>query len=464
VLLLSSCIEGYDDDWTFNAGVKNTQLESPADTSIVITKNADGSELIITWPVIYGAKGYEVSIYNVDDPSNPHALVDKLFVDGCSTNCEYLDDTKYRFEIRALGNPKYNNKDAEAPTIKNHSTLLPAYAIIPTGTDLYQYFTNNVIPDSTLEVAYELEPNGEYTVSGPGDFQKHWIVLRGDKIYHPKITYAAAGRISTTSGITIKYINFDLSAVLPTSSDAAVLSFSSTPDPAILGTGSYYILKAPKSVLIYSCNFNTLNTRLINDNGKKYCIENLTVKNCIFPLGAIPTDGIVFMKGGFINNFYFNNNTIYGTIESGGYFLKYENSGCPDRAGFVNATININTNTFYNVVKTGQMANYPGMNKNTVTIKMNKNIFIDCGSNYVIRRLAISSTNIVKELKDNCYWFAGAFPQVNEVDPSYGDKSGTAFGEDPQFADPSNGNFTIGTGATQILEKGCGDPRWLPAN
>ena len=97
VLLLSSCIEGYDDDWTFNAGVKNTQLESPADTSIVITKNADGSELIITWPVIYGAKGYEVSIYNVDDPSNPHALVDKLFVDGCSTNCEYLDDTKYRF-------------------------------------------------------------------------------------------------------------------------------------------------------------------------------------------------------------------------------------------------------------------------------------------------------------------------------------------------------------------------------
>lgn len=464
VLILSSCIDGYHDDWTFSSGVENTTLSSPMDTSITITKNPDGSKLIVTWPVVLGAKGYEVSVFNVDDPLNPIAInsFDSAFVDGCSIKCDYLDDTRYKFQVKALGNDKYKNKDADSATVVNYTTLLPAHQIIPDNTDLYQYFQANVIPDSTREVAYELVANGHYTISGPLNFNKHWIVFRGDKIYHPTVTYTSAGRIQTTSGLTIKYINFDCSAIPSTAGDGAFLTFSPTPDAAILGTGSFYTLKSPKSVMIYSCNFTPMTTRLVYDSGKKYCIENLTIKNCIIPLAGIPTDGIVFMKGGFVNNIYFTNNTIYGTIATAGYLIKYENSGRPDRAGFINGTINMNNNTFYNVVNTGQMANYPAMSNAIVSLNLSKNIFVNCGSNGVCRRLSVSATTMVRTFSDNCYWFGGAFPESTEITPGYGDKSGTGYGEDPQFSDPSTGNFTIGSTATTIISRKSGDPRWLP--
>jgi hypothetical protein len=45
-------------------------------------------------------------------------------------------------------------------------------------------------------------------------------------------------------------------------------------------------------------------------------------------------------------------------------------------------------------------------------------------------------------------------------DPQNYDESGTIIEEDPMFADPSNGDFTI-SGATQVARQ-TGDPRWLP--
>jgi hypothetical protein len=464
-LLLASCIDGYHDDWTFSSGVSNSKVESPADTAIQIAKNADGTLLEITWPVVYGANGYEVSIYNVDDPANPKVIgTEKSFVDGCQTKCAYLDDTKYKFVIKSLGNTKYNNKDADSATTKLYSTLIPAVQI-PDGTDLYTYFTTIAIKDTTTEIAYELVAHGNYTVSGPIDFQKHWLTLRGDKIYHPTVTYTSTGRMMTTSGITVKYINFDCSAITSTTSDGAFLSLSSTPDESIKGTGLYYILRAPKSVMVASCNFKPMTTRFIYDNNKKYCIENLIIKNCIIPLAIIPTDGVIFFKAGFVDNFYFTNNTIYGTVSTAGYFLKYENSGRPDRAGFVAASININKNTFYNVVSTGQMANYPAMNNAAVALKLSKNIFMNCGSNAVVRRFSISAATMVKTFSDNCYWFAGstaATIEANEFTPTYGDKSGSGYIQDPLFKDPANGDFTVDAAADKVISHTSGDPRWLP--
>ncbi|MDD4991239.1 MAG: DUF4992 family lipoprotein [Paludibacter sp.] len=475
-LLLASCIDGYHDDWTFSSGVTNKTLESPADSTIQILKNADGSKLLVSWPVVSGAKGYQVSVFNVDDPAHPVPVVDdpkktvpiaydSLFVDGCTFSCAYLKNTKYKIEIKALGNPKFSNKDADSATVVQFSTLLPAHAIIPDGTDLYTYFQSNAIPDSTKEVAYELMPYpATYTLSGPLDFQKHWIVLRGDKIHPPTITYTAAGRLMTTSGITIEYLNFDCSAITSTTSDGAFFSFSSTPDESLKGINSFYLVKSPKSVLISSCNFiKPLTTRFIYDNSKKYCIENLTVDNCIIPLGIIPTDGIIFFKAGYANNLYFTNNTLYGTASTAGYFLKYENSARPDRAGFVSASINLNNNTFYNVVNTGQMANYPAMSSVTVALTLSRNIFVNCGSGQVVRRLCVSSTNMVKTFNDNLYLFNGdaATTNTNEFVPTYGDKSGTGYSIDPLFKDPANGDFTIGAGATDVFTHASGDPRWL---
>jgi hypothetical protein len=463
-LLFASCIDGYKDDWTFSSGVTNTTLLSPDSTLVAFSKDVKGN-LVVTWPVVYGASGYQFSLYIVDDPNNPLVVgTENDVIDGCSVTRPLKEDTKYKVVIKALGNTNYNNKDAQKVTIAPYSTLLPAYAIIPDGTDLYTYFSNTIIPDSTGELAYELVANGKYTLSGPVDFQKHWITLRGDKVFHPTITYGVAGRLRTTAGFTLKYMDIDCNAMPADATDAAMLLFSANPDPAILSAkyNNYYII--PKDIFLFSCKFYGLNRRLIHDANLKYCLTTLTIIDFIVSLNALndASGGIIYLQGGFANTFTIKNSTVYSSAPSAGYFLRYNNSGRPDRGGFVSGSINFFNNTFYNVVYSGQMGNYTAMNSAMVKLNVLQNIFVNCGSGQVVRRLSVSTTTMVKTFNNNCYWYDGAFPEAQEVTASYGDKSGTAFGEDPAFTDVATGNFTIGASATTTLSKGSGDPRWLP--
>ena len=55
----------------------------------------------------------------------------------------------------------------------------------------------------------------------------------------------------------------------------------------------------------------------------------------------------------------------------------------------------------------------------------------------------------------------GSFQSTNGSCAGY-DDSGSAIEEDPGFADPQSGDFTV-SGPEQIA-RGTGDPRWLPAN
>jgi len=461
-LLFASCIDGFKDDWTFSSGVTNTTLVSPDSTKVVFSKNTQG-DLVVTWPVVYGAGGYQFTLYIVDDPNNPVAVgVENDVIDGCSATRALQEDTKYKVVIKTLGNTKVNNKDAEKVATAHYSTLLPAYAVIPDGTDLYQYFTSTAIPDSTHELAYELVANGKYTLSGPVDFQKHWITLRGDKIHHPTITYGISGRLRTTAGFTLKYMDFDCNAMPADATDAAVLLLSASPDPAILSSTTYYII--PKDIFFYSCKFSGINRRLIFDANVKYCLTNLSINNCIVSLNALndASGGIIYMQGGFANTFTIKNSTVWGNTRTIGYFLRYNNSARPDRAGFPNASINFFNNTFYNVAYSGpQFANYPGMNSALVRLNVSQNIFYDCGLGEVIRRLSVQSFNMVRTINNNCYWYNGAYPELAEVtNTQWGDKSGTGYGVDPGFTDPANGNFT--TSDPAIISHKSGDPRWLP--
>src|ERR1035437_3086526 len=144
-LLLSSCIDGYLKDWTFSSGVTNTTLLSPDSTKVVFSKDVKGN-LVVTWPVVYGAGGYQFSLYIVDDPNNLVAVgKENDLIDECAATRPLLEDTKYKVVIKTLGNTKYNNKEALLAASAHYSTLLPAYAVIPDGTDLFQYFTNTAI-------------------------------------------------------------------------------------------------------------------------------------------------------------------------------------------------------------------------------------------------------------------------------------------------------------------------------
>jgi hypothetical protein len=460
---IASCVDGYKDDWTFSSGVENVTLEPPAADKVAFEKNAEGTVLTIRWDVVYGALGYEFSFYDATDPNNPVPVIEKEIVDGCSKKCNIAEDSYYKVVIRPLGNPKFNNKDAATATEVIYSTMIPA-TIIPAGTDLFAFFTENPIPESAEEQAYELEAGGNYTVSGVVNFGKNWITLRGNKANRPTLVYGIDGRISTTNGLKIKFIDVDCSAV--TSSSGAFLTMSSTPDEAILTENGYYSI--PNPIVIQSCNIWGLNANFLYDNGKPYCIQNLLIQDCII---SFPSTGIFIRLSNYSysNSLTVANTTVYGIPTSNGYFIQYKNN-----ARGVGTTVNLSNSTFYNLAVTGQMANYSGLNNSGCRLILKQNIFVNCGNKEVVRRLSAGGNNIQKGLTDNCYWYdtngdgVADFESGNEMGHANGDKSGTGFYEDPAFAgevqnpDPANVNFTPGASASMILSKRCGDPRWLP--
>ena len=105
------------------------------------------------------------------------------------------------------------------------------------------------------------------------------------------------------------------------------------------------------------------------------------------------------------------------------------------------------------------MANYGGLaGRNTSNYTVTNSIFVDCGNNQVARRIVAGRLGSgVANFSNNTYMFDGAFENTAGYDDS-----GTNIEEDPGFANPAQGDFTI-SGATQI-SRGTGDPRWIPAN
>ena len=115
--------------------------------------------------------------------------------------------------------------------------------------------------------------------------------------------------------------------------------------------------------------------------------------------------------------------------------------------------------TFYNIVKTGQIANHSGFDgKATSEYEILNNIFVDCGSGQVPRRIVGRVGNADKTIfNNNTYWYNGAAESV-ESTSQY--DTGYQLQSDPAFVDAENGNFEP-TGAEQVALM-TGDPRWFP--
>lgn len=455
ISLLSSCINGYDDDWTYSTSVTGQTLESPKAEDVTFTKNPEGTSVTLEWPVVMGAGGYEVTVYNADDPNNKVIINGPDIIDGCSTSYSIAEDTNYEFAIKTLGNEAADNKEAEQATTISYSTLVPSIATIPSGTDITQYFIDNPIQSQDTEIAYDLESGGQYTMSGVVDFGSQLITFRGNKVHHPKVTFGADAHFETQAGLKIKFIDFDCSAA--TSSSATFISLNKTPNESIkLASGHYYI---SDPIAIQSCNITNLYACLFYDNQvRKYCVENFLVKDCV--LGIKQNNVTIYLNkgGGLINNLTFENSTVYN---NGGKtdkrFIHYGGDRPNKVTGCTTGSINFRNCTFYNVSYAAEMGNYSGFaGQKTLSLNLLNNIFVNCGKQEIVRRLLGGRAGMVANYKYNTYWFDGVFSQ-NEL--SY-DNGGLVIQSDPMLADPQNGDFT--PQGSEQLQYSTGDPRWLP--
>lgn len=485
LLLFASCVDGYKDDIIWTSNVKNVTLESPVADQISVKFSADGSEQTIEWPLVPGAGGYLVSVYNYDDADNPVAIGEEnQIVDGLSVKRPSTEDTRYKVVIKTLGNPTNNNKEAETATEKVYDNMLPVTAVIPAG-NLTDYFTANPIPASETELCYELEAGGNYTITGNIRQGKTPVTIRGNKVDHPKLTMIDGSFVNSGAGFNLKFIDMDYASFTGTTSNAVILMDSDFPTEG-LTEGGYLLIPSTSPVAIQSCKITGLPHYLFYDNGKKYAIGTFLIKDCIIGMNTGTFSNATTRFGaGMVKDMTWTNSTFYNEIapSAGSNRILQISSGNvtsvkPATEIWLNGNLVITNCTFYQMGKGAQSFNSNGafgISGDRVTIQ--KCIVVDSGEalsannegneNGFIRRFRRGNTTATFTGGYNSYWYDGVFA-LREIDNEYNgrtntgrDNSGTAIETDPQLTYLGDGNFTLG-GAAQIAAR-TGDPRWLPA-
>lgn len=463
----TACSDVYDGNEQFASSVTNAQLQSPVESDIQIEATPDGGTQIISWPVVEGAGGYRLILKDVTNPTAEAILVDSI-IDGCSLSTPRAEDTNYELSITTLGNSRYNNTDASSATVKQYTTFLPSYAEIPAGSDIKEWFAANPTPSEAVgtHLVYDLVPGADYTINGELNFGLQTVTLRTPSTLKAKVTYGETAAISTNAGLNLK--NLVINASAQTQSNSSLIELCKEPKEEILGlTGKdYYNILDP--ITIQNCEVEGVNGFIFYDNSKKYCTQNFLIKNSVIhlttTLNTLTSNALINAYGGGIAHCTIENSTIWSTTElTQKYFCRYNNSFRYDRVFDAAVypdntfTLDYKNNTFYKVAQGGQFGNYSSfVNKNTTTFTIQKNIFLECGSGQVARRIIDRyQTGPVYNFLYNTYWWNGA----TETGYDSYDKSGTVIDADPALADPENGDFTVG-GSEQITF-GCGDPRWL---
>lgn len=301
-----------------------------------------------------------------------------------------------------------------------------------------------------------------------------------DNIGSIDMSFAPDAKCTLTAPIEIKaplYMHGDNTA--PATIDAsansgAFIQLSATPDESLKGTDNdYYHIKG--HVSLNNLNINGVKGQLVYDNNVKYCVENLVIDSCNVKLQSDEATGVngnavIYFKGGFANTLSVSHSTFWQNGASDAkYFVQYNNNGRATRAGYENNFVIFQNNTFSNVAKEGQWANYGGFaGQKTSGFIVTDNIFSNCGNMQIARRIlggrtAASYAEGMVTFNNNTYMTKTV--SETEVVEAYEnatgyDESGTIIEMDPLFADADNGNFTIGASTKQAKLK-TGDPRWL---
>lgn len=446
---ITSCQQGFKDDERFSSSVSGVTLESPDPSAVTFTKLAGTTNVKIEWPVVIGAGGYTFSLYIVDDPDNPVAVGEENeFIDGCSTIREYQEETKYMALLKTIGKTELNNKDAVAASQLPWTTYLPA-TTIPDGSNLTEYFAQNPISvEVGEEVAYELEANGSYTMSGEVHFGTANVTLRGDKVRRPTVELSA-GFKSSGGGNIIKYINFECSGL---TGSKMFYGFDAVPEGTILNASACMVTNP---IVIQSCNFEKLPVHLFFDDGKTYAIETFLVDDCIIEL---TNDGRFYQNSatyGGVSNFTLSNSTVYKNNTGTDFFMQLGGQR-PNYYGWASAGQTYRNCTFYQFDRMHNSNNYSRTELTCYTTVENC-IFLDMLRDAAARYILPSNNINNKTLKFdfNTYWRNGAAETGNG---SY-DTSGTSLNEDPGCKDPLTGDFTVTNPNT--IAKRIGDPRWF---
>lgn len=486
IMSLASCAsDGFDNSEKWET-VTNTHLSSP-DVSKLTFKSvaaSDGTDKVqVSWPVVMGAGGYECKAINIDDPDNPVVLVEDT-IDGVTFQFPQAEDTKYRVEIRTLGNAAQNNTAADTAAVASYSTLVEAQTI-PNGSDIYEFISSALpnLPEGDTESAFELEAGGQYTCSGVVDFQGHKMTLRGNKINYATITMGESAIIETSSQLKVKFLNFDCTAM---TNKQGVIQLSDNPpanksaEAQGVGAGKsnnqpadVYILQDP--IIIQNCAFKNVPNCLFAVGNCSWGLSDVRVINsivqlncdgsknsngaviCAYSSGFKSPSGAQFWYGG-IKSITVKESTFLNLVDNSKCrFIRFNNKDLDRVFPSASGSITMTDNTFVRTYNKKEFGNNTP-NANTYKITFNNNIFYDI---YRLQKLFQSNCAVTWSQGSNTIWGVGS-----TVDGT--DKSKWATEEDPEFEGDTKAelDFTKENCGLNLTAKGTisstiGDPRWI---
>lgn len=468
-----SCVDGYKDEITWSSSVRNVTLESPAADKITVkfAVTQTGFEQTIEWPLIPGAGGYQVSVYNMDDPDNPVLVGEEnQVVDGISVKREAKEDTRYKVVIKTLGNPANNNQEAPTATEKAYDNMLAVTAVIPDGANLTDYFTANPIPASETELCYELVAGGSYTMTGDVKQGLTSVTIRGDKVNRPVLTMIDGSFVNGGAGFTLKFLDIDYADFTGAATNSIILmdaNFDAGVADATSNETGYLVVPTAKPVSIQSCKIAGLKYYLFYDNNKKYAIGTFLIKDCV--VGANTGtfgNALIRFQAGMLKDWTVTNSTFYNEQAPSNGSNRFCQISSGDNASKVkplmeiwaNGNMTVTNCTFWQAGKTAQSFNSNNaMGQSSDKVIIQKCIFVDSYENgRIISRFRRGNTSAIFSGGENTQWYDGQLftgSQDLTADINY-------LTTDPKLTYLGNGEFKL-EGAEQISKR-TGDPRWLP--
>ncbi|MDO5446367.1 MAG: DUF4992 family lipoprotein [Prevotellaceae bacterium] len=486
---LMSCADGYESPNGFDVGVNDQNLETPSKLTFQV--NAEGTEATITWPLVMGALGYQVTMADVTNPDSMKIVdkYDNYLVDGCSMTVAVTEDSKYSFSMQVIGDTERGNKDGEKLDTM-FATMVPSIATIPNGADIYEFMQQNPIDTMNWgkEIAVELEPGANYTMSGPVDFQGFNMTVRGNKS-KPAIVELTTDSAAfyTYTGFKLKYIRFDMTnsntkGLVCMSNKNLPDSIKSDNHPEFLRSGAQIkgIYNIFDPVYISDCWVKNLHRSLVHDNNVSCAWWTLIINNCIIQVanekGGGGTGLIAFDNTGkLIKNVSITKSTIYNIYDnSSAYFLRFshQSNAMPEKvygnvSSYYASWDFVLQNCTLSKMYTGQKW-VNNVNGQGFTCLIDHNILYDLFQ--PSRR--ISEKGGTMTYRFNYAWRTDE--NADGVGAGYKDAYGTPFAsaeenclegvnltKELDLNDDNNGGINFKPSIYEAVANGCGDPRWL---
>ena len=483
-LFMASCAQdGFDNDESFVGTILSGDvLAAPDASTFKVKSSSDRVTQTVSWKAVDGALDYLVSIYTNNVPFTEGVTGTPVTEDSLVHNpyvtIPRLKATYYRIVVRSAENKAEKNPASETTTEYPWDTYLIEVTVAAKegeeSVDFSKFMEENPIAQTVADfgtncpVMYYFSSNVPYTMSGPVDLGGYEVTLVSDnEASKPTITMGQTATFITYNTFTLENLKF-------VCDDCAksIITLSNTPDEAIkgaTGSGDYYNIQS--QITIKGCDFENIQDKLVYDNGLKYCLETLEIDNCLCHFDISKSEsshGYIYMAKGYIKDITIKNSTIWNTGEGNrGYFIKYDNAGRPDRAGYPTETpatsVNFYYNTFYKIASS-QWCNYDGIKGKPYTaFHIVGNIWVDCVQDIIRRVLGQSKSTAYEicEIYNNTYWKNGA-AETSWSTYYLGD--GLVLSSNPGLKNPegdlTDANFEP-TGEEQLKYQ-TGDPRWLP--